>query len=220
MNKNSQSIIRALFTKGQPLFFSKREVILGNEEVPDGVYFLGSGYIKEYSINDEGSQLLNIIYGPGEVFPFVWAYLGVDIKSIFYEAITDVTVWRIATVWFKKYRETDIEVSNALAVQLGLQYRNLKSRINNLEYNKASQRVAYRLLALAKRFGEKTRNGIMIDPQLTHEALASTINLSRESFSREIEKLAERGVINSDNRHITVVDFEALFDAAGRPTVF
>lgn len=89
------------------------------------------------------------------------------------------------------------------------QYRIYMSRVDNLEYKYASQRVAYRLIAIAWRFGEKTKKGILLPP-ITNKALGSTINLSREYVNKELAKFSNKNIIELVNNQILIKDMDAL----------
>lgn len=220
-NLPASNLIRHLFTKGQPVTYAKNEVILGNDIEPDGVYLISSGYIKVYTISDEGDELLHVIYGKGELFPLIWAYTGDEPRSIFYETISESTVWRIPRNRLMQAISTDINLCIALSIQLARQFRVHADRLENLEYKKASQRVAYRILFLASRFGVKTDNTIVLDAPISHEAFANSINLARESVSREIEKLEDANIIAKNSRHRLVIkDVGALSRRLSEPVGF
>lgn len=209
--------IRQLFSKGQPLAFGKGDVILGNEPALNGVYYINSGYVKIYSISDNGDQYIHIIYGPRDIFPLVWAYLDIQPDSLYYEAISDCVVWRLSREWFTEFATHNIKLSYALSRQLAYQFQVFSDRVDNLEYKKASERVAYRLLFLASRFGTREDGTITIDAPITHEIVANTINLARESVSREIEKLEEQHIIEQFDHRIRILDVPALVGQLSRP---
>jgi CRP-like cAMP-binding protein len=218
MPKYPQSdILRRLFTKGQPITAARGEIILGHTTVPDGVYFIISGYVKVYSISNQGDEYIHIIYGPGEIFPMMWAYLNVQPESMFYEALVTTVVWKISRDWFEEFIKTRLDISYAMSMQLAQQYRVYNDRVDNLEYKKASERVAYRVLFLGSRFGTKTPRGVLIDLPITHEVFANTINLARESVSRELEKLEKQSIIEFRDHHILIMNVESLGSQLSRP---
>ncbi|HEY4161145.1 MAG TPA: Crp/Fnr family transcriptional regulator [Candidatus Saccharimonadales bacterium] len=203
--------IRDLFTRGQPLSFDRGDIILGNEAVPDGIYYISTGYVKCYSISKDGDEYMHIIYGSGEIFPLLWAYLDVPETPLFYEAISTCSLWRIAREWFGAYMQKDLELCYAMSVQLAQQFRMFTNRVDNLEYKRARDRLLYRLLYLASRFGTRDGDGVVIEAPLTHEIFASSINLSRESVSREMEKLYKEKLIERTNgTKIRIVSPEML----------
>lgn len=197
--------------------FKKGEHIIAQDAQPDGVYYISTGYVKIYSISGNGDEYIHILYGSGELFPLVWAYLGIHPESLYYEALSDCTVWRISREWLLHFITTRPHISYALTVQLAHQFRILGDRVDNLEYKKASERVAYRVLLLASRFGVKDGKSIIIDPPITHEIFANTINLARESVSRELEHLEQEGVICRKGHKILIHDVHKLAGYISRP---
>ncbi len=216
MKYPQDSVIRRLFAKGQPLVYGKGAHIIAQESKPDGVYYISTGYVKIYSISSSGDEYVHVIYGSGEIFPMVWAYLGIHPETLFYEALSDCTVWRMSREWLMHFMTTRPHIAYALSIQLAHQFRILSDRVDNLEYKKASERVAYRVLFLASRFGVKDGASIIIDPPITHETFANTINLARESVSRELERLEQNGVIQRDGHRILIRDVNKLCSLIGR----
>ena len=203
--------IRDLFIRGQPLSFGRGDVIIGNEPAPDGIYYISTGYVKCYSISKDGDEYMHIIYGSGEIFPLLWAYLEIPETPLFYEAISTCSLWRIAREWFSTYTQKDPELCYAMSVQLAQQFRMFTNRIDNLEYKRARDRLIYRLLYLASRFGTRDGDSVIIEAPLTHEIFASSINLSRESVSREMEKLYEEKIIEkTSDTKIRVINPDML----------
>jgi CRP/FNR family cyclic AMP-dependent transcriptional regulator len=209
--------IRHLFNKGQPLAYGKGEVILGNTPMPDQVYYIGDGYVKIYSISDDGHEFLHIIYKPGELFPLTWAYLDVMPLSLYFEALTNCTLWRISKQWFKELVTTDVDMAYALSLQAVEQFRVYSDRLDNLQYKKAGEKVAYRLLFLASRFSVKTPDGTLINTPITHEILSNSINLARESASRAMEELEKQHIIKVVGHRILILDIQALAQQLSKP---
>lgn len=209
--------IRKIFSKGQPMTIGKGELILGNDKQPDGVYFISTGYVKVYSIGNNGDEYVHIIYGAGEIFPILWAYLDVEPEARFYTAISNCVVWRLSRVWFDHFVHSNVDVCYAFSLQLAQQFRVLTDRVDNLEYKKADERVAYRILFLANRFGVRQGDCVVIDPPITHEIFASTINLARESVSREFQRLVRQGIVSWDDHRMIIHDVNVLAKKLSRP---
>jgi CRP-like cAMP-binding protein len=89
------------------------------------------------------------------------------------------------------------------------------STLNNLGLKYASQRLCYRLLVLASRFGQKKGKTTTI-PYISHSDLASSISLAREVVSREISRLEKLGVIEYGRSGILVKDSKHLQDEIGK----
>src|SRR5208282_2490159 len=178
-NYTQSSAISSLFKKGRPVYFQKSDLILGSDPQPSGVYFIDTGYVKTYSITDTGDEFLHVVYGHGELFPLSWAYLGIN-TELYYEALDDTLLWRISKEQFTIYASKNARGSYELAKQMAQQFQLFSDRLDNLEYKTSGERVAYRLLFLAGRFGKRQGRKIMIEAPVTHELIAQSINLARE----------------------------------------
>ena len=216
--KNAHSdVVSSFFKTGSPLYFQKGDLILGNQPDPDGVYFVETGFVKVYSINDRGDELIRLIYGQGELFPLAWGYLGVN-SELYYEALAETLAWRASQDRFLMLLQCNVEASFAIACQMALQLHIYSGRLENLEYGRSRERVVYRLLFLAGRFGVRRGRRVVITAPITHDIVAKSINLVRESVSREIEKLEAKGIVEHSNRHIIITDLERLRQQLNEPT--
>ena len=216
-NYQQSDKIRRLFLHGQPISAAKGEIIIGNEDVPNGVYYINTGFIKVYSVHDNGDEYLHIIYGHGEIFPLIWGYLGVQPPSLFFETISDCVLWRLSREWFERLVKGNLGLSNAMSDQLARQFRIYSDRVDNLEYKKARERIVYRLLYLAGRFGVRNGSDVVIEAPLTHDMFAHSINLARESVSRGMEDLHSENLIENDNHYIRIKNIKALTQQLSRP---
>ena len=78
--------------------------------------------------------------------------------------------------------------------------RRAEALAGDLAWLDVTARVERRLRDLAARFGRPTGNGTLIPIRLTHEDLASLAATTRESTSRAISRLVERGRLELDSR--------------------
>ena len=205
------------FMKGRSIRAPKGQVVIrGDDENPD-IYYVGKGFIKVYSINDEGEEYLHIIYKQGDIFPLIWIFRN-RLRRVFYEAMTDSVVWRLPKERFLEYikANTDI-VSYSVIEKLAEQFNIYADRLDNLEYRSAGERVVYRLLFLASRFGQRSGDKLIIDAPLTHKLIAESVNLTRESVSREIESLTKAGLIGTQNGKIVIKSIKKLSQEFSEP---
>ena len=192
------------FSKYKPIFYKKGETIIRASDNPQGINFLVGGYVRHYSINQEGQELTLNIFKPGSYFPVVWAIAG-ETNHYFYEAMTQVEIRRApkreAVSFFRQNPSVLYELTKRLLSGLN----GLLIRMESLLLGNAKQRVSSTLFILAKRFGEKNGgDNILIKIPITHQAIASLAGLSRETTSLEMKKLEREGVIAKQNRYIAV----------------
>lgn len=202
------------FKEGRLLHFRGREIVLRAGEEPQGIYYVNSGFVRAYSITDQGEENIHIIYQSGDIFPLVWAFKGI-VRNIFYESVGPSKLFRLGKDDFINLVRDYPEVPQLLLQQLTDQLDVYADRLDNLEYTSASERVVYRLLFLGGRFGEKQGSKIVINLPSTHQHIARSINLARETVSREIEKLERRKLVSYKKRLLVLNDVQKLEELIG-----
>ncbi len=198
-----------LFHSGTKLTYRKGEYIIRPGETPTAVFFIESGLVKALNISKYGEENLLIIRKENEIFPLIWSLTGEE-HDIIYEAICPTVVWRLD---HKIYLEHLKKQSSALPVVLDMvteMYRIHSQRILNLEYRTVRERLISFLLTMSTRFGEQLPDGIELRVPLRHQDIASSINASRETASRELSYLEKRGYIKNKRAHILLLNTEAL----------
>lgn len=197
-----------LFHQGTHLTYKKGEFIIRPGESPPGIFYIEKGLVKAYDITKYGEENLLIIRHEREVFPLIWAITGKE-RQVIYEALADVEVWRIDREDFLQLIRNNPEVLSALLDMTVELYRLHSERIINLEYRTVRERLISFLLTMSQRFGRKTKYGIELTVPLRQQDIASSINATRETTSRELSLLEKQGLI-SNNSVITLRDLAAL----------
>lgn len=198
-----------LFRDGTKLTYAKNEYIIRPGESPNGVFYIESGYVKAFNISKYGEENLLIIRKEHEVFPLIWAIMGEE-REIVYQALSPTTVWRISGEEFSKFMAEHPDALPPLLDMVTEMYRRHSERILNLEYRSVRERLVSFLLLMNKRFGEKVDGGSRIVIPLRHQDIASSINASRETASRELSLLERKNLISNTSSYITLRDKKAL----------
>ena len=206
MNDNSLYI---LFKQAKLTQYAPGEIIASDEREPAFIYCIKSGFVRIYSINPRGEEYLHIVYKDGELFPLV-RLTGKVQRGVRYEALDNVSVYGIPKDEFMKKICADAELSTALTMQVMNQFNIYVDRLDNLQYKFGRERLVYRILFLASRFGTRTERGLVVDLPLTQKVLGSSINLSRETVARELRRLEDRGLVSYDDRKILILNVEQL----------
>ncbi len=197
------------FKNGRSFRYHNREIILRAQEHPQGVYCVDTGFIRVYSITDAGEENIHIVYKSGDVFPLTWVFKD-TVRNVFYEAMGTTRLFRLERDDFTELVKNKPPIARAILQQLTDQLNIYADRLDNLEYTSALDRVVYRLLFLAGRFGEKKDGKVVIRLPLTHQHIARSVNLARETVSREIEKLEHQGLISRQKRLFVINDIHKL----------
>lgn len=193
--------------------FSKGEIILHSYQDTDYLHVVRSGLIKVYGINDKGEEKVAVIYGKEDVFPLSWVMLNRH-KNAYFQAISDSEISLISKDFFMTTMKTNADLAFAMSCRILEQFELYASRVNNLEFKYGHERLIYRLLLLADRFGKNVNDTVEI-PRVNQSDLAAMINVSREYLSREMSKLEQRELIKYRKDIILILKPDILYKKLG-----
>jgi CRP-like cAMP-binding protein len=182
--------------------FKKGEIILRPYDETNYLHAVNQGLVKIYNINARGEESITIIYGPDNLFPLAWI-IEAKPQNVFIEALTDCKINLVPKDIFLDIAKRSGDVSYALARKILEQFALYASRVKNLEYKYARERLAYTLLLLAAQFGKKSGVTFLV-PRISQEDLARCVNLTRESVSKEISRFERVGLIELTRTYIVI----------------
>jgi len=212
LNRQASESIDAHFDEGTTKRYLKSEIIVQGDEEPSGVFFIQEGYVKAYSISQLGQQNLLLIQGKHEIFPLPWALDGPQKVGIFYEAMSDVTVKRTSKSSLRTAMGNSPWLTEQILRQLVDAFTIYAQRIQNLGFRLPRERVIACLLDLSTRFGERHGYSAMICAPITHQDIADSTNMTRETASRTIELLIKDKLFHQEN-YFFVINDEAKLQA-------
>jgi CRP-like cAMP-binding protein len=189
--------------------FRKGDLIVRPGDPPPGVFYIYEGLVKAYDITKYDEENLLIIRKQDEIFPLIWAVTGEE-HHIIYKALAPTVTWRITR---KDFLTFIADKPDALAPLLDMtmeMYRLHGERILNLEYRTVRERIISFLLTMSQRFGRETAEGLLIEVPLRHQDIASSVNATRETTSREIAILERKGLLDNKQSFTLLKDIDAL----------
>jgi CRP/FNR family transcriptional regulator len=189
--------------------FRKGDFVIRPGETPPGVFYIYQGLVKAYDITKYNEENLLIIRKQDEVFPLIWAITGRE-HNIIYQALAPTVTWQISR---KAFLELVKDQPDALTPLLDMtleMYRLHGERILTLEYRTVRERIISFLLTMSQRFGKPTDGGILIEVPLRHQDIASSVNATRETTSRELSALERKGLLENKQSFTLLKDVEAL----------
>lgn len=205
----NKTVLVNLFHKGRRLAYKKGEFIIRPGETPPGIFYIEGGMVKSYDITKYGEENLLVIRTAGDLLALTWTITGED-RHIIYEALAPTVVWQLPRETFIKYLQTHPEAALPLIDLLTDMYKSHSQRILNLEYRTVRERLISFLLIMARRFGKQTDKGLLIQAPLKHQDIASSINATRETTSRAITQLEQKGLLTNSQSLFVLHDLEKL----------
>ena len=203
------------FSDGALSHFSKGDTIINGLDVPKGVYLIKKGFVKAYTLTKAGQENLLLIHNAGEFVPLIWALDGDHTEGLFYEAMSDVTVLKTSKETLRKNMESNMWLCQEILKQSVSIIIAYARRIQTLEFRTARERLVSELLNLADLFGKPQGNEVLINAPITHQDIANSINMTRETASRALELLFEEGLVKQVDHLFTVRRVGKLEEASG-----
>lgn len=200
--------IEQLFSQFSMREYKKGELILQPDE-SHGAFFLKEGHVREYGISPQGVEVGLHIFVPGSYFPMMWVIADIP-NRYYYEALTDVQLYNTPKDKVLVLLKENPDILFDLTKRAFMGLDKLTSRIEYLSYAKASEKVASILLYLARHFGEEKEKKVYIKYKFTHREIGALAGITRETTSREWEKLEDKKLITYKNQYIVINDLEKL----------
>ncbi len=176
-----------------------KPVYLENQPT-DYVYIILDGLVEMTKYNDfeekeyhEGVLSHADLFGNGEVF--------FDEYYINTKAVTDAKLLRMKKVDFFDHF-LQIPALNAFVLKSFAHI--IRQRIFMIDWHSALGKISYYIFFLCNEYGIMKKERILIDHKITHEKIASILNLSREHVSRLLSQLVKNNVIDKTSSGMTV----------------
>lgn len=197
-----------LIKLGTPQRYRKGEVLIRPGGAIGALFVIVTGMVHVYTIEESGDKNIQIIYGPDDVLPLS-RLINIELSTVFYEALSDCEVLRIDVEAAMNLLRHDSQISFEVLQHVIAQLMQYKLQVDNLEYTYARERIAYRLLQLAKRFGRQHGDKLVIY-RFSQEEIGSMTNVSRESVGRELRRFERLGYITYRSDQMEISNPEAL----------
>ena len=209
MDKNVLRKLNIFFSKYPTKKYSKGEIILSPDEYPERIYNIKKGFVRSYSLGEDGYELTLNIFKPFSFYPIPTVLA--KLKNLYYfEALSDVVLNLAPADEVVEYIKTDKEVLFDLTRRLSIGLEGFMTRTQFLIRSDARQKVASSLVMMVKRFGQKDGKKINIYLPQTHADIAGLAGVSRETASIELKKLEREKIIKRKGRTTIVLSFLKL----------
>lgn len=189
--------------------FKKGDFIIRPGDAPKGVFYIYQGLVKAYDITKYNEENLLIIRKQDEIFPLIWAISGREHKII-YQALAPTVTLQVSRKAFLEFIEKHPDAMTPLLDMTLEMYRLHGERILTLEYRTVRERIISFLLTMSQRFGKQTSGGVLIEVPLRHQDIASSVNATRETTSRELSALERKGLLENKQSFTLLKDVDAL----------
>jgi CRP-like cAMP-binding protein len=189
--------------------FAAGERVFGPAPAPDDVYVLETGLIRTYRESREAEEVTFGFVRAGEIFGESVLFKNQPRQSQAM-AVEPSTVLVLNRDKFKEIMRQNPRICCSLVRQIEGRFRDIETRVEDLVFRNARNRLARVLLQLARQFGRAENGQIVLPVQLTQKDLAALIGTSRPTVSLALKELEKSALIGRRGRHICIADTARL----------
>jgi CRP-like cAMP-binding protein len=175
----------------------------------DKIYLIKRGVVKISTLTDEGKEIVLAFLHPGDVFGEL-AVVDPSPRDHYAEIHEDALICIFTRKDFLELMKLYPDMAFRVTKILGLRVRRLSNRVENLLFKSAHARLAQTLLELAKEYGIRDADGILLTLKLSQQELGSLIGLSRESVNLCLSDFKRQGLVESSGRSLRLREPEKL----------
>ncbi|EAW34206.1 Crp/Fnr family transcriptional regulator [Lyngbya sp. PCC 8106] len=158
--------------------------------MPEVLWKIESGIVRTMTWNQEGNQISLGYWGVGDV-------IGQPLSRLDPFQVECVTSVRVSLIppqeWSHELGSILSHIQQAQELHSIVQTQSTDLKLLNF------------LNWLAKKFGNTTELGLLIDVRLTHLEIADVIGITRVSVTRMMQKLERKGIILRPRRHCIIL---------------
>jgi CRP/FNR family cyclic AMP-dependent transcriptional regulator len=184
--------------------YPKQSIIVFEDDPGDALYIVVDGQVKVVLIGEDGREVILSVLHEGDFFGEM-SLIDDEPRSAHVIAMEDARLLVLRREDFQRALEETPRIALGLLRALSRRLRRADDKIGALVLLDVLGRVARVLLEL----GEEGGDGV-IRQRLTHHTIAQMIGSTRETVSRTMRELADRGMIEVTRAGIRIADKAAL----------
>lgn len=189
--------------------YKKKQRVYAEGTNPHYLYYLKTGKVRTYKINDAGKELTVGLYNAGEFF----GYFALIENTIYKESAETMEPCEIGWINREDF-ETLVSNNKSTALKfirlLAEKVTEKEEQLVNLAYNSLRKRVANALLFLYRKYKAEQNNNYLI--QVSREDLAHIAGTTTESLIRTISDFKSEKLIAAEGSSIRILQENKLAD--------
>ena len=204
-----KSTLRKIWAAGKVVKYNRGEYCFQAKVKNSNVYILLTGKVAIYNLTHAGKRKTIFYLGAGHILND--QILKYSIPTVNCMSLDESIVFTIPKDKFLNFMAQDFSLVQAVLASNECKMVRMSHQLKNtLGCVPLERKVAYKLWKLTMDFGIKTEKGIYIDIPLSITELADFVGAPRESTSRALKKLVERGFVRLEQKRIYVIKPEEL----------
>ena len=183
--------------------YKKKHILYSEGQKASVVYFMVSGKVKEYMINEEGKELITNMYGKGDFIGYT-TILENTLYNETAQIIEEAELLLIPKKDFLQLINNNLQVANEFIGMLSHNVLAKDQKLLQLAYSSLRKKVATGIIEVIDKFKDK-RNGKPVI-EISREDLANVVGAAQESLSRTLKEFKNEQRIDMFEGNIVVLN--------------
>jgi len=189
--------------------YKKKQRIYSEGNHPHSLYYLISGKIRTYKVNEIGKELTISLYNEGDFFGYN-ALLENSVYKENAETLEESEISIIGRQDFEILVNNNKKVAQKFIKLLAHNVSEKEEQLINLAYNSLRKRVADSILTLSKKYKEEGNKDFII--HISREDLAHIAGTTTESLIRTLSDFRSEKLIEAEAGYVKVLNEKKLYD--------
>ena len=194
--------------------FGVNDTICAAGEAAEQIFVIADGRVRLLRHSLSGKEIVLDILASGEFFGSI-SIAGDEGYTDTAQAQTQTCILTIGRDAFRqildRYASVALKVLDIMAARL----QAANERVHQLSVLPVESRIAYTLLRLGDKFGERHDLGLLIQVPLSRDDLSAMTGTTTESASRVMSQFQRDGLIQSGREWVAIVDRQGLEEILG-----
>jgi len=192
--------------------FTKKTIIYEEGQNARWLYFVITGQVKVYQVNEYGKELITQIHNPGEFFGY-YPLLNESSYSNQAACITDTTLRLIPKQDFSILLFNNRDFAAQFIKMLANRAKDTEKQLIDLAYSSVRKKVANALVTFASEKEGASNKSVSL--AISREDLASKAGTAKETLIRTLSDFKQEGLIDIESKIIIIHDVEELSTLIG-----
>ncbi len=204
----------ALLTKNKTeQVYKKAEIIFRESGFPSGIFYIVSGKVKKYKVNNDGKEQIIYVANTGELIGY-HAILSEGRYPDSAAALEESIIAFIPKEDFIITLQQSTVLTNRLLKNLSHEFAVLANSLTLFAQKSVRERLALQLIVLREKYKINFMPGMPVEINMSRDDLASLVGTARENVVRVLSEYKEQGILETKGRKIIVHDVARLISIA------
>ena len=182
---------------------SIKEILFNERDIVDKVYFLKSGKISIFKMNENGERKIIFILRSGEIINEI-SFDNTKSTTIGCEAFDKAIILECKVKDFIKVMEDDFTLTKNILISTQNRNRRLYRQLKNSISIRIDKKLAAKLYRIGKEFGVCKGEWTLLNVNLTITYIADMLGCKRESLSRAMKILQDEKLVKIEGKKVYI----------------